>query len=142
MWFYYNCLALTRHCCAFRKRFRSWIVRKRIGNAFSINVSAVNSTTCEHTLWSETMSTRFRNVLTVRLNSPQRFCVPKYEWTYCIFPTWIYNYTCVYLLYASYFSDDEQNGTRSSESNGKDNAFEYNFLIICRYLNLFKKIRW
>ena len=38
----------------------------------------------------------------------------------------------------SYFPYDEQNGRRSSKSNGKDNEFGYNFLIICRYWNLVK----
>lgn len=28
-----------------------------------------------------------------------------------------------------------QNGTQPSNSNGKDNEFEYKFLIICKYLN-------
>jgi len=39
----------------------------------------------------------------------------------------------------SYFPYDMQNGTRSRKSNGKDNEIEFNFLIICRYLNFVKK---
>ena len=35
----------------------------------------------------------------------------------------------------------EQNGTRSSKSNGKDPEFEYNLLMICRHLNLLKNQR-
>jgi len=31
-----------------------------------------------------------------------------------------------------------QNGTRSRKSSGKDNEIEFNFLIICRYLNFVK----
>jgi hypothetical protein len=27
------------------------------------------------------------------------------------------------------------------KNNGKDKEFEYNFLVICRYFNLIKKIR-
>jgi hypothetical protein len=42
-------------------------------------------------------------------------------------------------FYASYFPYDQQNGNRSSKSNGNDNEFDYNILIICRYLNLVKK---
>ena len=37
--------------------------------------------------------------------------------------------------------NDGQNGTRSSQSNGNDNECEYNFLIICKYLNLVKNKR-
>ena len=37
--------------------------------------------------------------------------------------------------------NDGQNGTRSRKSNGKDNECEYNFLIICKYLNLVKNKR-
>ena len=33
----------------------------------------------------------------------------------------------------SYFPYTGQNGTQSSMSNGNDNEFEYNFLIICRF---------
>jgi len=36
----------------------------------------------------------------------------------------------------NYFPYDGQNGTRSSKMNGKDDEFEYYFLIICSYLNL------
>ena len=36
---------------------------------------------------------------------------------------------------------DGQHGTRFSKSNGKDDAFEYSFLILCRYLNLVKNKR-
>ena len=39
----------------------------------------------------------------------------------------------------SYFPYEGQNGTLSNKRNGKDNKFEYNSLIICRYLNLVKK---
>ena len=39
----------------------------------------------------------------------------------------------------SYFPYDSQNGNWFSKNNGKDNKFEYNFLKICRYLNLVKK---
>ena len=42
-------------------------------------------------------------------------------------------------LYRSYFPFDRQNGTQFSKSNRKGKEFEYNFLIICRYLNLVKK---
>jgi hypothetical protein len=37
-----------------------------------------------------------------------------------------------------YFIHDRQNSTHSSKNNGKDNEFEYNFIKICRYLNLVK----
>jgi hypothetical protein len=40
----------------------------------------------------------------------------------------------------NYFPYDGQNGTQTSKSNEQDNnKFEYNFLIICRYLNFVKK---
>ena len=40
-------------------------------------------------------------------------------------------------FYTSYFPYGMQNGIWSSKSNGKNNKSEYyNFLIICRYLNL------
>jgi len=39
-------------------------------------------------------------------------------------------------VYMNYFPNDVQNGTRSSKMNGKDDEFEYYFLIICSYLNL------
>lgn len=41
----------------------------------------------------------------------------------------------------SYFPFDWQTGTLSSKSNGKNNKFEYNFLIMSRYLNLVKNQR-
>ena len=42
-----------------------------------------------------------------------------------------FDYTIVRLesFYKSYFLYDEQTGSRSSKSNGKDNEFEYNFLF-------------
>ena len=43
------------------------------------------------------------------------------------------------LFYKSYFHYEGQTGTWSSKSNRKENKFEYNFLIICRYWNLVKK---
>jgi hypothetical protein len=36
----------------------------------------------------------------------------------------------LYIFHTSYFPYDEINGKQSSKSNGKDNKFEYNFLII------------
>ena len=45
----------------------------------------------------------------------------------------------VYLWYMSYFPYDWQNDIWCSKSNGKDNEFEYNVFIICRYLNFLKK---
>jgi len=39
-------------------------------------------------------------------------------------------------FYTSYFPSDGINGTRSSKGNGKDNEFEYDFLVICRYFTL------
>ena len=39
----------------------------------------------------------------------------------------------------SYFPYDWQNDIWCSKSNGKDNEFEYNVFIICRYLNFLKK---
>ena len=50
----------------------------------------------------------------------------------------------LYLFYhfcTSYFPYDGQNGSLFSKSNGRDTTFEYNFLIICRYLNLVKNQR-
>ena len=44
-------------------------------------------------------------------------------------------------FYTSYLPYDRENGNLSSKRNGKDNEFEYNFLIICRYLNLVKNQR-
>ena len=45
-----------------------------------------------------------------------------------------------YTFYSSNFPlYDKQNGTCSSKNNGRDNKFDYNFLKICRYLNLEKK---
>ena len=41
---------------------------------------------------------------------------------------------------ASYFSYDILISTCSSKNNGKDQEFEYAFLIICRYLNLIKNL--
>jgi hypothetical protein len=42
----------------------------------------------------------------------------------------------------SYFPYDGQNGIWSSiKSNEKEKEFEYNFLIICRYLNQVKNKR-
>jgi hypothetical protein len=41
----------------------------------------------------------------------------------------------------SYFSYDGKNGIQSSKSNGKGSQFEYNFVIICRYLKTFYAIR-
>jgi hypothetical protein len=41
----------------------------------------------------------------------------------------------------SYFPYDMQNSIYSSKSNWKDKEFEYNFLIICRYLNLVQNQR-
>jgi hypothetical protein len=38
----------------------------------------------------------------------------------------------------SYFPYNKQIGTCSSKSNEKDTEFQYNFIIICRYLNLLK----
>ena len=43
------------------------------------------------------------------------------------------------LYYTSYFHYGGQKGTRCRKNNGKDSEFEYNFLIICRHLNLVKK---
>ena len=36
----------------------------------------------------------------------------------------------LYIFHTRYFPYDEINGKQSSKSNGKDNKFEYNFLII------------
>ena len=44
-------------------------------------------------------------------------------------------------FYASYFYYDGQNGTRFSKGREKDNKFENNVLIICRYLNLVRNQR-
>lgn len=44
-----------------------------------------------------------------------------------------------HFFYMSYFPFNQQNGTRSSQKNGKDKEIECNFLIICKYLNLIKK---
>ena len=38
----------------------------------------------------------------------------------------------------NYFPYDGQNGIRSYKSNGKDDEFEYYFLIICSYLIRFR----
>ena len=40
--------------------------------------------------------------------------------------------------YMSYFPYNKQNVTWSSKNNGKDNKLEYNFLPVCRYLNVAK----
>ena len=42
------------------------------------------------------------------------------------------------LYYTSYFHYAVKKGTRCRKNNGKDSEFEYNFLIICRHLNLVK----
>ena len=47
--------------------------------------------------------------------------------------------TCFYTSNRSYFPYKRQNVTCSSTSKQKDKEFEYNFLIICNYLNLPKK---
>lgn len=43
-------------------------------------------------------------------------------------------------FYMSYFPYNGQTGILSSKTKEQDNEFENNFLIICRYLNLVKKI--
>ena len=47
----------------------------------------------------------------------------------------------LFILHTSYFPSDGLNGGRGSNSNVIHNEFEYYFLIICRYLNLVKKMR-
>ena len=47
----------------------------------------------------------------------------------------------LYFFCTSYFHTPGKNGTWSSKRNEKDSEFEYNFLIICRYLNLVKSLR-
>jgi hypothetical protein len=47
----------------------------------------------------------------------------------------------LFILHTSYFPSDGLNGGRGSNSNVIHNKFEYYFLIICRYLNLVKKMR-
>jgi len=47
--------------------------------------------------------------------------------------------SCFYTSNRSYFPYKRQNVTCSSTSKQKDKEFEYNFLIICNYLNLPKK---
>jgi len=41
-------------------------------------------------------------------------------------------------FYKSYFPYGRQNDTSSSKSNKKHLEFEFNFILICRYLNLVK----
>ena len=43
-------------------------------------------------------------------------------------------------IFMSYFPYDRQNGTWSTKSNEKGILFNYNFLNICRYSNLIKKL--
>jgi hypothetical protein len=47
------------------------------------------------------------------------------------------SYITYFILLISY---DGQNGVLSSKSNGKDNKFEENFLIICEYFNFVKNM--
>ena len=42
----------------------------------------------------------------------------------------------LYVFIPSYFPYNGQNGIRSSMSKEKDNKFEYNFLVICKYWTL------
>ena len=49
------------------------------------------------------------------------------------------NYTFSYLFKTSSFPFDDQNGSGFSKCSGKDNEFEYHFLIICRYFEPSKK---
>ena len=50
--------------------------------------------------------------------------VLKYRWTFCILLIWVSSLTT---------------GKMVRKSNGMDNKFDNNFLIICRYLNLVNK---
>ena len=45
------------------------------------------------------------------------------------------------MFYTCYFTYDCQNGTYFSMDNGKDNKSEYNFPIICLYLNFVENQR-
>lgn len=56
---------------------------------------------------------------------------------YCTISVLIRKLCVFWSFYSDYLPYDVQNCTWSSKNSGKNKGFEYYFLIVCRYLNIF-----